>query len=225
MSELPRRVLARCLFFFTLLAVFLFASAGSLYYWEGWLYWSVYTGMSLWITLYFLKYDPKLIERRLDVGPHAETRTSQKIIQGIASILFLAMYVVSGLDWRVHGPAFPAAVVVAADALVALGFWIMFLVFRENRHAAGVIKVETGQRVIATGPYHLVRHPMYAGAFVMFLATPPALGSRWGWVVAVLLCAAIVARLLDEERFLGANLPGYEAYCREVRSRLIPRIW
>jgi protein-S-isoprenylcysteine O-methyltransferase Ste14 len=225
MSELSRRVLARCLVYFTLLAVFLFASAGSLRYREGWVYWTVYTGMSLWITLYFLKYDPKLIERRLEIGPHAEARTSQKIIQGVASVLFIAMYVVSGLDWRIHGPTFPAAAVLIFNALVALGFWIMFLVFRENSHAAGVIKVEPGQRVISTGPYRLVRHPMYAGAFVMFLATPPALGSKWGGIVAVSLCAAIVFRLLDEERFLSANLPGYEAYCRTVRSRLVPGVW
>jgi protein-S-isoprenylcysteine O-methyltransferase Ste14 len=225
MSELSRRVAARFLTFFPLLAVLLFGSAGSLRYWEGWIYWTVYTGMSLWITLYFLKYDPRLIERRLEVGPHAEPRTSQKIIQGIASMLVIAMYVVSGLDWRVHGGAFPATAVLASDALVVLGFWIMYVVFRENRHAAGIVKVEPGQNVIRTGPYRVVRHPMYAGAFLMFLATPPALGSRWGWFVAALLCGMIVVRLLDEERFLGANLAGYEEYRRRVRRRLIPGIW
>lgn len=119
----------------------------------------------------------------------------------------------------------PAPIVILANALVILGFLIIFRVFEENSFAASTIKVEAEQPVISTGPYRLVRHPMYAGGALLLLATPLALGSLWGLPVAVAITLAIVVRLLDEERYLSVNLPGYDAYRREVRCRLIPMVW
>jgi protein-S-isoprenylcysteine O-methyltransferase Ste14 len=119
----------------------------------------------------------------------------------------------------------PASLVPLGNALVALGYYIVFLALRENRWAASIIEVQPGQSVISTGPYGIVRHPMYSGGVLIILATPLALGSLWAFVCAVLLCGVIAARLLDEERYLSRNLPDYEEYCRKVRYRLLPHVW
>lgn len=226
MTPLARRALTGSLQFQLFLALALFLPAWSLRFWEAWVYWAVFSASTLLTTLYFLKHDPQLVERRMRVGPGAERTTNQKVIQGVASALVTTLYVVPGLDRRFHGsPRLPVAAVLAADGLVVLGFWIFFVVLRENRYTAGTVTVEEGQRVVSTGPYRLVRHPMYAGALVLFLATPVALGSLWALIPAAALGATVVVRLLDEERFLSANLPGYDDYRRTVRSRLIPLVW
>ena len=225
MNAMTNRALAGVLKFQAMLAVLLFLPAWSLRSREAWIYWGLFSAAVLVITLYFLRRDPRLIERRLEVGPGAEGEGSQKSIQAAAGLLLPAMYVVSGLDRRFGGSAVPGPIVLAADGVVLAGFLVIFLVFRENSYTAGVVKVEPGQPVVSTGPYRLVRHPMYLGAALIFLATPPALGSLWGLLVAVLLCGTMVVRLLDEERFLSANLPGYPEYCREVRHRLVPLVW
>jgi protein-S-isoprenylcysteine O-methyltransferase Ste14 len=137
----------------------------------------------------------------------------------------LAVLVVPGIERHFRPSRIPVPVVLAADAVIALGFLIIFFTFRENSHASTVIEVSANQQVISTGPYAHVRHPMYSGANLMFLATPFALGSLWALVPALLLVAVIVARLLDEERFLSKNLPGYDEYRRTVRYRLVPHVW
>lgn len=123
------------------------------------------------------------------------------------------------------GLPLPVWLVILADILVVVGFWIIFLAFRENGHASSIIEVKSGQNVVSSGPYALVRHPMYSGAVVLFLATPLALSSLWALPVAIALSVVIAIRLLDEERYLKANLPGYDAYCAKVKSHLIPGIW
>jgi protein-S-isoprenylcysteine O-methyltransferase Ste14 len=208
-----------------LVALLLFLPAWSVQYWEGWLYWCLLGGFSLGITLHFLRHDPSLIVRRLEVGPGAEQEKSQRVIQTVASILLFGLLIIPALDHRQHWSQVPVWAVLAADGAVATGFLIGFLVFRENSHAAGTVKVEADQTVITTGPYRIVRHPFYASATLMFLATPFALGSVWGLSAAIPLCVVIVIRLLHEEQFLLARLPGYSDYCLQVRSRLIPMIW
>jgi protein-S-isoprenylcysteine O-methyltransferase Ste14 len=115
--------------------------------------------------------------------------------------------------------------VIAGDGLVALGFLIIFFVLRENSFASGVIEVDAGQRVVATGPYALVRHPMYSGALVMLLGVPLALGSRWGLLLVIPITLVIAWRLLDEEAFLAKRLQGYPEYQARVRYRLVPWVW
>lgn len=225
MSELSRKALIGFLKFQAFLALILFLPARSFHFWQAWVYWGLFTLSTLAITLYFLKHAPGLIERRLAVGPGAEQEKSQKVIQAAASLFLIALFLVAGLEHRLRGSALPVAVVLSADMFVALGFVIIFFVFRENSHTAAVVKVEADQRVIETGPYRVVRHPMYAGASLLFLATPLALGSPWALIPAVLLCGTMVVRLLHEERFLSANLPGYDAYRFKVRYRLLPLVW
>jgi protein-S-isoprenylcysteine O-methyltransferase Ste14 len=223
--ELRRQAIRSMLQFQIFVAVVIFLSAWSLRYWQGWLFWSVFSALVWWITLYFLKHDPHLIEGRMKAGPSAEQETTQKIIQALAAILAAALIIVPGLDHHFGWSSMPVAVVLSGDAIVALGFAIVFRVFKENSFAASTIKVETEQRVVSTGPYRLVRHPMYSGAALALIATPLALGSWWGALIALALIAVIIVRLLDEERYLAANLPGYGAYRSKVKYRLVPLIW
>jgi protein-S-isoprenylcysteine O-methyltransferase Ste14 len=225
MSGLSRRALAGYIWLHAIMALLLFLPAWSLRFWEAWIYWFLFAGSALVITLYFLKHDPRLIERRIEAGPGAERETSQKIIQVIAGLTFFALLIIPGLDHRLRWSAVPIPIVLTADGLVVAGFLIIFLVFRENSYTAGTVKVEADQQVISTGPYRLVRHPMYAGALLMLTATPLALGSLWGLIPAVMLGGVIVVRLLNEEQFLSANLAGYDEYRRKVRYRLVPFVW
>jgi protein-S-isoprenylcysteine O-methyltransferase Ste14 len=208
-----------------ILVFLLFLPAWSLDYREGWLFILVFFLSVLAITVYFLKKDPGLIENRLRAGPAAEKERSQKMIQSLAGIFFVLVFIVSGTDHRLGWSKVPPHLVIAGNLLVVLGLYIVSLVFRENSYTSGVIEVGKDQKVISTGPYAVVRHPMYAGAFIMLLGIPPALGSWWAFVFVFLLLAAIVWRLLDEEKFLSKNLPGYAEYCRKTRYRLIPFVW
>lgn len=213
------------LFLMVVLALALFLSAGTLAYWRAYVYLATFALCTILITLYLIKNDLELLAGRVQAGPIAETQRSQQIIQSLASLFFIALFIVPGLDDRFGWSQVPAWLSLAADALVVLGFFIVFLVFRENQYTRATIEVSAGQQVIATGPYRLVRHPMYAGAGLLLLATPLALGS-WVAVPFVLpILFVVVVRLIDEEKYLRANLPGYEAYCQEVRYRLIPRVW
>jgi protein-S-isoprenylcysteine O-methyltransferase Ste14 len=224
-SDLRHQALGAMIRFDIFVAMIIFLSAWSLRFWQGWLFWLVFSALVWWITLFFLKHDPHLIEGRMKAGPRNEQRTTQKIIQALASLLAAALMIVPGLDHHFGWSSVSVPIVLLGDAMRVAGFAIVFRVFRENSFAASTIKVETEQRVIATGPYAMVRHPMYSGASMALLATPLALGSIWGLLIASALIAVIVVRLLDEERYLASNLAAYDSYCRKVRHRLIPMIW
>jgi protein-S-isoprenylcysteine O-methyltransferase Ste14 len=207
------------------LAFCLFLSAGSFNYWQGWIFLAAFFIPSLAITLYFLKADPQLIQGRLRAGPTAEKQVIQKVIQGLAGLFFILPLIIGGLDDRFGWSRFPLVGVWSGDGLVVLGFWVIFRVFQENSFASSVIQVRQKQKVISTGPYAILRHPMYSGALVMLLGMPLALGSGWGFIPILFLFAAIVIRLLEEEKFLLKKLPGYKAYCRKTPYRLVPFIW
>jgi protein-S-isoprenylcysteine O-methyltransferase Ste14 len=207
------------------MAGLLFLSAGTLDYWQAWVFIAVFVVASAATTVYLAVHDPKLLERRMKVGPGAEKEKTQKIIMVLAITGFVTLLVVPALDHRFGWSRVPFYLSVAADALIALSFLFTFFVFRENSYGASTIQIADDQKVISTGPYALVRHPMYAGALVMLAATPLALGSWWGLVILPLIVAALIWRLLDEERFLERNLPGYVEYKNKVRYRLIPYVW
>ncbi len=207
------------------MAAALFGPAWTFDYWQGWAYVGVFAGSSALITAYLWKHDRQLLERRVKGGPAAENQPRQQLIQVCASLAFIGILVLPSLDRRFAWSHVPVAVAVAGDVLVALGFFAVFLVFKENTFTAATIEVAADQRVIDTGPYRIVRHPMYAGALVMLFGTPLALGSGWGEAFFIALALVIVWRLLDEEKFLSKNLPGYERYCAKVRYRLIPFVF
>jgi protein-S-isoprenylcysteine O-methyltransferase Ste14 len=219
------RALLGLLFLAVVLGLAVFLPAGTLRFPEGWAFLAVFTGASLAVTLYLARKDPALLARRTQAGPVAEKERTQKVIQAFASLTFLATLVVPSLDRRFGWTHLPAAVAAVGDVLVALGFWIVFRVFQENTFTSGVIEVAAEQRVIDTGPYALVRHPMYVGGLVLVAGIPLALRSLVGLVTLVPFTTAIVWRLLDEERFLAAHLAGYADYCKRTRFRLVPGVW
>lgn len=207
------------------LGVCLFLPAWTWRFWQAWVFLGVFVACTLGITAYLFRYDPQLLQRRLKGGPGAEQLNTQKAIQVLAGLTFLASLVVPALDHRFSWSPLPLAASLAGDLLVVLAFAVIFRVFRENSFTASTIRVDTEQSVVSTGPYAIVRHPMYSGGLILFLGMPLALGSGVGFLCFVPAVATIVWRLLDEERFLNRNLPGYEAYRLETRYRLIPRVW
>ncbi len=210
---------------FLVTAALLFGAAGTLDYWQAWLYLAVYFGCSIAISVYLIRKDPALLARRMSGGPFAEKEPAQRIIMAIASVGFIALAVVPALDHRFGWSHVSAPVVIVGDLLVLLGWLGIYFVFRENSYASATIEAAADQRVISTGPYARVRHPMYATALVMLLGISPALGSWWGLPVFVAILPALIWRLTDEERFLLVNLPGYGEYRERVRYRLLPLVW
>jgi protein-S-isoprenylcysteine O-methyltransferase Ste14 len=203
----------------------LFVPAGSLAYWQAWVYWIVFSLSVTAISAYFLTRDPILIQNRLKAGPTAEKGRKQNAIQGLLAVFFVLLFVVASLDHRFTWSHVPAYLSIAGDVFALLGLLIIFFVFKENSYTSGIIEVSEGQEVVSTGPYRIVRHPMYAGALLMLLFTPIALGSYWGLFAVVPLFLVIAIRLLDEERFLTVNLPGYGRYCQQTHYRLVPFVW
>jgi protein-S-isoprenylcysteine O-methyltransferase Ste14 len=207
------------------LGVALFVPAWTLDFWQAWVYIFVFAGAAALITVYLWNHDRKLLESRVKAGPGAEKEKNQKLIQVFASLAFIATLVLPSLDRHFLWSRVPLAFIVGGDALVALGFLAVFIVYKENTFTSATIEVAAGQRVISTGPYAIVRHPMYAGALLMLFATPIALGSWWGLTMFIPMALVIVLRLRDEEIFLQKRLPGYREYCGKVRFHLVPYIW
>ena len=225
MSTLNQRAWVRSVLSLVVFMATLFIPAGTLQFWPGWLYGFIFAASTTAISVYFLKHDPKLVERRMKVGPAAEQRPAQKIIMAITLAGFILLIVLPGLDYRWHWSYMPPWLVLAANVVLALSFAIFFIVLKQNSYAASTIRVEADQPVVSTGLYAIVRHPLYSGALLLMLVTPLALGSYWTLLVAFALIPVLMWRLLDEEHFLKQNLPGYADYCRATRFRLIPLIW
>jgi protein-S-isoprenylcysteine O-methyltransferase Ste14 len=193
-------------------------------YWQAEVFAVVWVVSGLPITFYLLTH-PALLQRRLRSGPLAEPEPRQRIIISLFLLAVLAMGVVVALDHDSGWSDVPVFVALLADLLVAVGLALLWLVLRANPFAASTVTVESGQTVISTGPYSLVRHPMYSAGLLLFLGVPIALGSWWGLVVFLPLLALLIWRLLDEEAYLSTHLPGYPDYCAKVRRRLMPAIW
>jgi protein-S-isoprenylcysteine O-methyltransferase Ste14 len=225
MTSLVPRAFAATAGLFVAMAILLFVPPWTLDWWQAWLFLAVYFGAALALTLDLLKRDPTLVERRMKGGPWAEERPAQKIIMTIASLGFIGLLVIPAFDRRFGWSQAPPLVSLAGNALVLLGGWGVWRVFRENSFTSARIELAADQRVISTGPYARVRHPMYAAALVMMMGIPLALGSPWGLLALLAMMPALIWRMVDEEKFLAAGLPGYAAYKQKVRYRLIPHLW
>jgi len=219
MTEVNRSALIGLLRLFVSLAVLVFLPAWTLHYWQGWVCLLVFFTSAVGITVSLAKNNPALLARRIKAGAKAETEKRQKVIA------FVSLFVLSTMDHRFAWSRVPVVVEIAGDVLIALGFAFVFWVFKVNSFTSGVIEVAPDQRLITSGPYAIVRHPMYLGALVMLLGIPLSLDSFWGLLAIIFMTGIIVLRLLDEERFLAKNLTGYGAYMEHVHYRLVPFVW
>ena len=205
----------------------LFIPAGTLSFWQGWVFLAINLVFPVVLVIYFYKRDPQLIERRL---LKKEKIRAQKFVQKLSGLVFFPAFVLLGLDYRfgwtrTHPGPVPLWLTLLALALILGCQLLIFWVVNVNRYAARIIQVETGQTVAATGPYRLVRHPMYSATIVLWLAAPLALGSFVVWPAFALMIPIIVFRLLNEEKILRRELPGYSEYCQRTRYRLVPFVW
>lgn len=223
--QLVMRTLRSAAIGLPLCGALIFIPAGTLDYWQGWAFIAVFTICNIVIGLYLALEDPALLERRKKVGPAAEKRLAQKIIISLCFAIFLVLPVFSALDWRFGWSHVAPWISVLGDALVALGLMFVLRVFRENSYGASTIEKMEGQKVISTGPYALVRHPMYVGVLIMTLGIPLALGSWWSLLIAFLTIPLLIVRILDEEKMLLGELEGYGTYAHGVRYRLVPGVW
>lgn len=221
-DELLRTVLVRFGSAIVILCFMFFVPAGTLAYWHAWLYLVVLLMPMTGVLVYLLRNDPALLERRMHMR---ERGTAQRWVIGFSVIWLLLAYVVPGFDYRFGWSHVPVWLVLVADGLVLVGYGIFFLVIRENSYASRVVEVAAGQRVIDTGPYAVVRHPMYVGVLLMYIFSPLALGSYWAMLSSVLMVALLLVRIYHEEAVLSRELEGYPAYMQKVRYRLLPGVW
>ena len=225
MASLAYRAWLSLVLFAAFLAALLFGSAGTLRYWQAWVYLFLLVGLSALLTQELLRRDPALLERRMKGGPQAERRPAQRVIMIGASLAYLSLLAVPALDYRFHWSSVPMAGVVLGNVLFVIGFLFVGRVYRENTYTSATIEIHEDQRVIDTGPYAIVRHPMYSGALLYMLGTPLALASYVGLLGVVVMAFVIAWRLVDEERMLARELHGYAEYRERVRYRLIPGVW
>ena len=208
------------------LGAVLFASAGTLDYWQAWVFIVVFSASSSGIGIYLSLKDPALLERRKNVRPAGGTSPAQKVMGVLIVVGTMLLLVVPGLDQRFGWSSMPGLVALLGDVLVAASFVGHYFVFRANSFGGTTIEVFDEQQVISTGPYAVVRHPMYAWVIVMCVGAELALGSWWGLLIVVLMQLPVLAwRILDEEELLTQDLPGYDDYMRKVRYRLVPHVW
>ncbi|HUI45395.1 MAG TPA: isoprenylcysteine carboxylmethyltransferase family protein [Nitrospirota bacterium] len=225
MNNLTRKTILGYLQLIIGLGIMLFAPGGTFDFLQAWAYLLVFALSTALITAYLRKKDPQLLVRRVKAGPAAEKVKIQKRIQFFAAIAFIGMFILASLDHRFSWSDVPLSIVITGDVLVMCGFLIIFVVFKENTFSAAIIEVATGQKVISTGPYAIIRHPMYLGALVMLFGTPLALASWWGLLMSFSIASVIVWRILEEEKFLSIHLPGYSDYKKKVPCRLVPFVW
>jgi len=221
-KALLRKMVIRFGFFFPVMGVLILLPAGTFNYWQFYAYCGILMVPMLAVLFHFLKHDPKFLERR---SRAREKEKAQVLISVLSSLIFLAGFVIPGLDKRFGWSAVPYHITIIACVVILLGYLIIFFVFRQNSYASRIIEVDEEQEVISTGLYGIVRHPMYVGVLIMYIPTPVALGSYWGLLPFALLPLSLGLRILNEEKVLKENLKGYREYCQKTRYRLIPFIW
>ena len=205
--------------------VMVFLPAGTFHYWQGWVFVAVFT-LSTWMpSVYLMRTNPAALERRTHAGPRQETRPVEKILSSIAFSSLVALIVFSAFDHRFGWSTVPASISAIGDVLVAVGLGVAMLVVIQNGYAAANITVESGQTLVSTGLYGLVRHPMYAGDVILMVGIPLALGSYWGLTFVLPGLVVLALRIRDEERLLEQELRGYSEYERQVHYRLMPYVW
>lgn len=221
-AGLKKKVIVRFGLAGPIMAAFFLLPAGIWRFWQAWAYMAVLLIPMFLVLVYFLKKDPALLERRMRTK---EKEPEQKTLIKLSYLLFLAAFLLPGFDRRFGWSTVPVWLVIAADLIIFAAYGLFVLVMRENSYASRVVEVDQKQEVVRTGPYAVVRHPMYAAILPIYVISPLALGSFWALVPAAFIPLILVARIRNEEKVLGESLAGYTEYTRQVKYRLIPGIW
>ena len=222
MRSLLKKIIFRFSLFPIIFGLIILISAGTFNYWQVYLYITILIVPMIFVLVYFLKNDPGFLERRTRAK---EKEKEQLIIQIVFSLVFLSGFILPGLDKRFGWSEVSSIIVILADIVILLGYLLIFFVFKQNSYASRIVEVEKDQEIITTGLYSIVRHPMYIGVIIMYVPTPIALGSYWGLIPMSTIPLALIFRILNEEKVLRKDLPGYKEYCQKTKYRLIPYIW
>ena len=221
-ASLALRASTKYMFGVVIVAILIFLPAGSLCYWQGWLFMATLFVPILVAGVVMIVKSPALLESRLKAK---EGQREQDVVVKLSGLLFIAAFVVAGFNWRYAWLVLPDWIVWSAAVVFILCYLLYAEVMRENAYLSRTIKVEEDQTVIDTGLYGIVRHPMYTATLLMFLSMPIVLGSAWALLVFGVYPILIIRRIHNEEQVLAAGLPGYTDYQQRVRWRLIPGIW
>jgi protein-S-isoprenylcysteine O-methyltransferase Ste14 len=227
-SDVTRKLVVRTAIFLALLGLLLFVSAGTFRWPQAWVYLGLNATTGLGTGLMLARHDPALLNERMGPIIQRGQKGWDKLLLSVFFGLYLLWLVLMAFDAeRFHWSDVPVWLQVVGAVLICITFYVMWLVTRENSFAAPVVKVqkERGHKVVSSGPYAFVRHPMYGGIIPLFIGTPLLLGSWWGLLFAVVLLLLLAVRAVLEERTLMAELDGYADYAARVRYRLIPRLW
>ncbi len=225
MSKLIFQTLGTFLLGMLLLGLLLFLPAWTFNYLQAWVFIVVFMICVCGIGLYLALKDPALLERRKKIGPANEQSAGQKIAISIGLLALLGVFIFSAFAHRFGWSPVPVVVSLAGDIMVVLGLLINLIVFKENTYGGATVKTMEDQKVISSGPYALIRHPMYAGVLVMIVGIPLALDAWWSFAIIALAVPGLIWRIIDEEKLLKKDLPGYVEYTQKIRYRLIPYIW
>jgi protein-S-isoprenylcysteine O-methyltransferase Ste14 len=221
-SELIKLVVSRLVIGIPVLLIILFLPVGTFAFWEAWAYLAILLVPMFAAMVYMINKAPELLVRRMKFK---EKEVEQKLIVKLSFIPFLLAFILPGIDKRSGWSNVPIPIIVGAEILVIVGYIFVLMVFKENQYASRVIEVVSGQKVIQSGPYRIVRHPMYLGSSLMYVASPLALGSYWAVIPALLILPILMARIINEEKVLIKELEGYSDYKLKTRYRLFPGIW
>ena len=220
--KLALSALIKFTFGLALVGALLFLPAGSLAFFNAWLFIGLLFVPMLILGIVLLVKSPDLLKKRLNAK---EKQNAQKGVVAISALLFLAGFIVAGLDFRFGWSHMPAWAVAVASAILLISYALYCEVMRENAYLSRTIEGQNGQKVVDTGLYGIVRHPMYAVTIWLFLAIPVLLGSLYALLCFLPYIPVIVVRILNEEKLLSAELDGYEEYKKRVKYRLLPLIW
>jgi len=220
--QLLIKVLIRLALAIIVLGLIFFLPAGSIKFWEAWAYMGILFIPMIFVLIYLLKKDPELLERRMKMK---EKEEPQKVFIKLSLLVFFIAFIIPGFDYRFEWSEVLFIVIIIADLFIFIGYLLFFLVLKENTYASRIIEVEKGQKVISTGPYAIIRHPMYVAVLMMYVLSPLALGSYWAVLAVLPLPVLVIFRIKSEEKILRDKLPGYREYTQKVKYRLIPYIW
>lgn len=225
-SEMRRKILPKVLinffFGFIFLGLLIFVPAGTIKFFNGWLFIAGLFIPMMFILCYLFIKDPELLGKRINLK---EKEDAQKKYVRLSLVLFVSAYIIPGLDFRYNWSDIPLWIVFIALFVMICGYIMFIIVMLQNRYASRVIEIQDRQKLIDTGLYSVVRHPMYLSATVLYLASAVVMGSYYALIPMVLVPFLLAFRIKNEEKILLTGLPGYEEYVKKVKYRMIPFIW